>query len=114
MSVSFQVTAELTELTKPNANFAPAVTAEALQAFQALRRDITSAPVLAVPDHSRPFVVATDASGFGIGAVLMQADPDTPGNTPIQAWRLITFHSAKLSPAEKNYPVGVNKSCLLL
>ncbi|KAL7852922.1 hypothetical protein SRHO_G00187070 [Serrasalmus rhombeus] len=64
------------------------------QAFQSLKERLTSAPVLAYADFSKPFVVEVDASHGGLGAVLSQ---EHDGKV-----RPIAFASRGLRPAERN------------
>src|SRR5690606_31481395 len=49
-------------------------TEEAGKAFTELKQALTSTPTLALPNFSMPFVIQTDDSGEGIGAVLSQND----------------------------------------
>ena len=42
------------------------------EAFYALKKFLTTAPILAQPDIDRPFDVYCDASRTGLGCVLMQ------------------------------------------
>jgi len=67
-------------------------------AFDHLKRCLTSAPILALPDWSKPFVVDTDASDTGIGAVLSQVDENGVEH-------VICYASRLFSKAERNYCV---------
>ena len=40
--------------------------------FNILKAALSSTPVLALPNFERPFAIKTDASGQGVGAVLVQ------------------------------------------
>ncbi|CAM4650763.1 unnamed protein product [Lepidochelys olivacea] len=55
-----------------------------------------SDPVLRAPDFDKPFLVTTDASKRGVGAVLMQEEPD-------QEFYPVVFLSKKLSERESNW-----------
>ena len=65
-----RISKSITELLKNQAKFVWSYECE--EAFQTLKRLLTTAPVLAQPDIEKSFDVYCDASGIGIGCVLMQ------------------------------------------
>jgi transposase InsO family protein len=87
------IASPLHELTRKNAKFL--WTESCHQAFDELKRRLTTAPVLAMPDDEGTYILDTDASNQGIGAVLSQ----------IQAGeeRVVAFASRVLSGPERNY-----------
>ena len=83
-------------LTRKGADFRWCTECE--QAFETLKRRLTEAPVLAYPQARKPFILETDASGGGLGAVLSQAQADTRVHP-------IGYASRSLSKAESNYTI---------
>ena len=65
------------------------------KAFDALKLPLTTAPVLGYPNFKREFILETDASLRGLGAVLSQVDEQ--GKTHI-----IAYASWTLRPSEKS------------
>ena len=45
---------------------------ECQEGFNALKHALTTAPVFAYPDYTQPFILETDASLKGLGALLSQ------------------------------------------
>ena len=67
------------------------------ESFETLKRCLLTAPVLGYPDHRLSYILDTDASKEGIGAVLSQIQDGEE--------RVIGYYSKTLSPAERNYCV---------
>lgn len=82
--------APLTEVIKKNVGFKWEQAQE--DAFQTLKEKLTHAPVLSLPNFDKIFEIECDASGIGIGAVLMQE------------MKPIAYFSEKLGGATLNYP----------
>ncbi|KAI4880911.1 hypothetical protein NFI96_029797 [Prochilodus magdalenae] len=72
----------------------------AQEAFEELKRRLTSAPILHLPDPELPFVVEVDASEVGVGAVLSQRSGQDQKLHPC------AYFSHQLTQAERNYDVG--------
>src|SRR5947208_12220871 len=62
------------------------------------------APILQYPDFEKPFVLYTDASGTGLGAVLSQKDDENRE-------RVIAYASRSLNKTEQNYGI-TDQECL--
>ncbi|KAL5510200.1 hypothetical protein EMCRGX_G005707 [Ephydatia muelleri] len=90
----------LNRLTEKNTTFEWSTTSQ--RAFENLRNCLVEPPVLAYPNYTRDFLLDTDASNCGIGAVLSQVDDSG-------AERVICYASRSLSRQEQRYCVTRNE-----
>ncbi|GFT23905.1 retrovirus-related Pol polyprotein from transposon 297 [Trichonephila clavipes] len=75
---------------------------EAQDSFNKVKRALTEAPVLQLPNFQEQFNLFTDASGVGIDAVLNQN------------YRPIAFASRTLNKAESNYKITERKFLVVI
>lgn len=59
-------------------------------AFEQLKQAMVTLPVLALPDFDIPFIIETDASGYGVDAVLTQRQ------RPITCFSQVLFDRARM------------------
>ena len=75
------------------------------QAFDTLKRELCSKPVVIMPDKTKPYTLRTDASDRGVGAVLLQEHGEE--------LHPVAYASRKLSGAETRYAT-IEKECLAI
>lgn len=99
-----ELSARMSDLTKKDLPNHVAWTDQLEQDFQTLKELMTAKPILRCPDYDQPFLLQTDASERGIGAVLSQRDEYDQEHP-------IAYYSRKLLPREHSYAT-VEKECL--
>lgn len=96
------ITGPLTMLTRKDTPWNWTKTHDRL--FWTLKKALMDAPVLRLPDLSKPFILYTDASGFAVGAILAQKDEE--GKEYV-----VYYASRTLNAAESRYAT-IEKECL--
>ena len=75
-----------------------------VKAFETLKTLMCRKPILRQPDYTQPFFVSTDASAYGVGAVLSQEGELNP-RTKKPSQHPIAYYSATFTPTERNYDI---------
>ena len=95
----------LTNLTKTKEGKAFQWTSEEKTSFEHLKELLMQSPILCCPDFNKPFILQTDASNHGLGAVLTQEQDG--------AEVAVAYASRQLKPSEENYAT-IQKECLAI
>lgn len=95
--------APLSDLTRGESKSKIAWNDDAEQAFEGVKAALMSPAVLTSPDYRLPYKIYTDASLLAGAAVLTQVQDGEE--------KVIAFHSAKFSPAQRNYS-ATERECL--
>ncbi|GBG60360.1 hypothetical protein CBR_g4318 [Chara braunii] len=96
-----RIVAPMTRLQSPKVPFV--FDDDACRSFQALKTVMLMAPVLSIYDPTLPMRVTTDASGYGIGAVLEQHDGDDRHPVEYFSHKVLAINS--LDDARKKEPL---------
>ena len=66
------------------------------EAYACIKAELSNSPVLALYNPTSDTIVSADASSYGLGAVMMQKQPD-------HQWKPIAYASRSLTPTEEKY-----------
>jgi hypothetical protein len=99
------ISAPLTNLIKKASKYE--WTSECQLAFDALKKHLSTYPIVRAPDWNLPFHVYCDASAVAVGSTLCQPTGSDGKDLPV------AFASKQLSPAEKNYTT-TERECLAM
>jgi len=79
-----------------------------MRAFEELKTQMCAAPVLSQPNFEKKFFLQVDASGFGVGTILLQEGEHT-SPTLLKRQKPIlhpmAYYSATFTPTEQNYDI---------
>ncbi|XP_078233523.1 uncharacterized protein LOC144583518 [Pogona vitticeps] len=101
-----EIAAPLTDLTRKKTDDRIPWTSDCEEAFQRLKQALINYPVLRAPDFDREFIIYTDASNSGVGAVLCQEDENGDQHP-------VSYLSRKLQKGERHLAT-VEKECLAI
>ena len=93
-----------TKLMKKDVRFEWGV--EQQKAFETLRDALTNAPVLAHYQSNLPIEVRTDASGYGVGAVILEQHGKN--------WKAVAYVSRQMNKHELNYTISEKESLAIV